>query len=78
MIVLGNLEFPVADHALTLAGKKVLCRSPCSLQTNIYGQEEGKMQASGTIESNQQGSHSLVVRTCLRCEETSENVRTGA
>lgn len=48
------------------------------VQTNIYGQEEGTMQASGTIESNQQGSPSLVVRTSLRCEEKSENVRTGA
>lgn len=78
MSVLGNLEFPVADHTLTLVGEKALCRSPCWLQTNIYGQEEGKMQASGTIESNQPSSHSLAVRTCLRCEETMEDVRTGA
>lgn len=46
---------PVVDLALTLVGKKVLCRSPCWLQTNIYGQDEGTVQASGTIERGQQG-----------------------
>lgn len=35
------------------------------------------MQASGTTERGHQSFHLLVIRTCLRCEETSEHMWTG-
>lgn len=61
MFVLGTLGTLVVDLALTLVGKKFLCRGPCWLQTNIYGQDKGTVQASGTIERGQQGFHLLVI-----------------
>ena len=78
MFVHGALGLPVVDYALTLSGKKILCRSLCWLQTNIYDQEKGTMQAPETIESSQPGLGLLVIRTCLRCEETSKRVGTDA
>lgn len=35
------------------------------------------MQASGTIESGQQGFHLSVIRTCLRCKQWCDHMWTG-